>query len=132
MVDGAEEWAILDYKSGDKPDAPTKAHVAKSGELRDLQLPLYALLAAELEMGEAPMLGYFALGSAGERHHTRAGIRRERAHEGKGIRKEKTGPGKPEPVFTEQNSVPDRRSAPPKVVKLCAARSPPDVGAAQA
>lgn len=35
------------------------------------------------------------------------------------------------PVFAELNSVPDRRSAPPKRQRLCAAQSPPDDGAAR-
>jgi RecB family exonuclease len=61
--DGALEWAILDYKAGEDPKSPKSAHLAGDGSFRDLQLPLYGLLAAELEMGEAPSFGYVALGN---------------------------------------------------------------------
>lgn len=54
-------WAILDYKTGLAPKDPEPAHRTK-GEWRDLQLPLYTLLARELGLSGAPSLGYFTLG----------------------------------------------------------------------
>jgi RecB family exonuclease len=54
---GAREWAILDYKTS-KPDAAR----ARSGEWRDLQLPLYTLLAREIVGDEPPALGIFTVG----------------------------------------------------------------------
>jgi len=59
--EGSGAWAILDYKTGLKPKDPEKAHRTK-GEWRDLQLPLYTLLARELGFSSAPSLGYFTLG----------------------------------------------------------------------
>lgn len=58
--DGA--WAVLDYKTGNKPPAPTDAR-AVSGAWRDLQLPLYRHLAASLGLAGAPSLGWIALPS---------------------------------------------------------------------
>src|SRR5262249_14620014 len=52
------EWAILDYKTS-KPDAP---RAPRSGEWRDLQLPLYPLLAREIVGDERPQLGIFTVG----------------------------------------------------------------------
>lgn len=57
-------WALLDYKTGDsalKPGA-AKAHRGRGGAWRDLQLPLYALLARELVGDGAVELGYAGLG----------------------------------------------------------------------
>jgi hypothetical protein len=56
-------WAIWDYKTGDTPRRPAAAHRRRDGTWRDLQLPLYCLLATEL-LGEAPPaeLGYAWLG----------------------------------------------------------------------
>lgn len=61
------EWAILDYKTGASAKDPEKAHRNRSG-WKDLQLPLYTLLARELAEGGAsrldgaPALGYFTVG----------------------------------------------------------------------
>ena len=52
------EWAILDYKTS-KPDA---ARAPRSGEWRDLQLPLYTLLAHEIVGVERPALGIVVVG----------------------------------------------------------------------
>lgn len=55
--------AILDYKSGNRVERPDKTHRNRNG-WKDLQLPLYRHLAAELGLPEDPsriVLGYFAL-----------------------------------------------------------------------
>jgi ATP-dependent helicase/nuclease subunit B len=65
----AGRWRIADYKAGDSGDTPQKRHGGKDGrEWRDLQLPLYEVLAAplraELEQLGArgdPELGYVVL-----------------------------------------------------------------------
>ncbi|MFN0007649.1 MAG: PD-(D/E)XK nuclease family protein [Planctomycetota bacterium] len=54
-------WAILDYKTGLSLEDPDRVHRSR-GEWRDLQLPLYTLLARELGFSSAPSLGYFTLG----------------------------------------------------------------------
>lgn len=59
--EGTGAWAILDYKTGMKSQDPERAHRTK-GAWRDLQLPLYTLLAAELGLPGAPSLGYFTIG----------------------------------------------------------------------
>jgi hypothetical protein len=41
---------------------PAPAHRRKNGEWRDLQLPLYTLLARELGLAGDPSLGYFKIG----------------------------------------------------------------------
>ncbi len=41
-------WAIFDYKTGESQDDPEKAHRGSNGEWKDLQLPLYRHLIAEL------------------------------------------------------------------------------------
>src|SRR5262249_39709679 len=83
------EWAILDYKTG-KVEPARK----RNREWRDLQLPLYTLLAQELGLPGAPVLGHFAIGKdeGGTRVETlsdldgafetaRDGVRRIRAGE---------------------------------------------------
>jgi hypothetical protein len=60
VVGGVRERAILDYKTADEVHDPASTHRGRSG-WKDLQLPLYALLAAELG-DEFPALGYLALG----------------------------------------------------------------------
>jgi ATP-dependent helicase/nuclease subunit B len=57
-------WAIWDYKTGDTVQRPLGAHRRADGSWRDLQLPLYCLLASEL-LGDAQpaKLGYIALGA---------------------------------------------------------------------
>jgi len=60
---GGREWAILDYKTGEKLADPGPAHRARDGTWRDLQLPLYTLLARELGLESARELGYFGLGA---------------------------------------------------------------------
>jgi ATP-dependent helicase/nuclease subunit B len=59
--DGEREWAILDYKTSASAKSPERAHRSR-GEWRDLQLPLYTLLAVELGFEEPPSLGYFSIG----------------------------------------------------------------------
>jgi hypothetical protein len=61
-IDQHEEfgWAILDYKSGDKPYTPKDAHGPLAG-WKDLQLPLYLHLATELELEGPVALGYIAI-----------------------------------------------------------------------
>ena len=59
-------WAILDYKTGEVGAHPEKAARDRDKTWRDLQLPLYRLLAAPLALEHgieaAPELGYFHLG----------------------------------------------------------------------
>jgi ATP-dependent helicase/nuclease subunit B len=38
---GRDEWAVFDYKTGEKGDDPATVHRSKRGEWLDLQLPLY-------------------------------------------------------------------------------------------
>ncbi|MBW2313587.1 MAG: PD-(D/E)XK nuclease family protein [Deltaproteobacteria bacterium] len=56
------EWAIWDYKTGENVGDPRAAHRSAAGEWRDLQLPLYCVLAEGL-LGEAEPteLGYITL-----------------------------------------------------------------------
>lgn len=45
------EWALLDYKTGEKASRPAQAHgPSRDGRWRSLQLPLYRLLVAELKL----------------------------------------------------------------------------------
>ena len=56
------QLAILDYKTGENVDTPNRTHGPnKQGLWKDLQLPLYVLLAAEQNPGPETRLGYFAL-----------------------------------------------------------------------
>lgn len=55
------EFAVLDYKTGDKAKEPDKAHRSR-GAWRDLQLPLYTLIAKALGATNVTQLGYYALG----------------------------------------------------------------------
>ncbi|MBI5362406.1 MAG: PD-(D/E)XK nuclease family protein, partial [Planctomycetes bacterium] len=55
------EFALLDYKTGDKAKEPDKAHRSR-GAWRDLQLPLYTLIAKALGAANVTQLGYYALG----------------------------------------------------------------------
>ncbi len=60
------EWALLDYKTGDSAEDPDKVH-RKQGEWVDLQLPLYLHLAARLGVEGSIALGYVTLpGETGE------------------------------------------------------------------
>jgi RecB family exonuclease len=60
-----KRWALLDYKTVNEPKSPGTAHRAKDGTWRDLQLPLYELLArsfaAEHACERPPLLGYVVL-----------------------------------------------------------------------
>jgi hypothetical protein len=38
---GRDEWAVFDYKTGEKPETPEDKHRTKQGDWVDLQLPLY-------------------------------------------------------------------------------------------
>jgi len=64
----ANAWAIWDYKTGERVDKPAKAHLTRDGVWRDLQLPLYCLLAAEL-LGDRPPseIGYIAISGEPEK-----------------------------------------------------------------
>lgn len=56
------QLAILDYKTGENIAQPRNTHGPdRQGCWKDLQLPLYLLLAAEWEAGPETRLGYFAL-----------------------------------------------------------------------
>lgn len=65
--------AILDYKSGERVESPEKTH-GKPGKWKDLQLPLYRLLAKRrIESGRAPdattpetVYGYICLEKSGD------------------------------------------------------------------
>lgn len=59
----SNEFAVWDYKTGEEVRKPVTAHRAADGTWRDLQLPLYCWLVAEL-CGEAmpTQVGYIALG----------------------------------------------------------------------
>jgi ATP-dependent helicase/nuclease subunit B len=56
------QWAIWDYKTGEEIDKPVNTHRLTNGEWKDLQLPLYCLLAAELlDDDKPPQVGYIAI-----------------------------------------------------------------------
>lgn len=55
-----DEWAILDYKTGDAAKSPHDTHL-KHGEWIDLQLPLYRHLARSLGVDGSVQLGYVLL-----------------------------------------------------------------------
>lgn len=57
-----KQYAIWDYKTGDNMARPASSHRASDGSWRDLQLPLYCVLAAPL-IGEEPPaeLGYITI-----------------------------------------------------------------------
>tara|TARA_R110002074_G_scaffold268875_2_gene440876 strand:+ start:696 stop:3470 length:2775 start_codon:yes stop_codon:yes gene_type:complete len=58
-------WAILDYKTTADPKTANSAYKPKTGEWKDLQLPLYAWLTQELiephDLRDEPQLGYINL-----------------------------------------------------------------------
>jgi len=59
---GRGEWAIWDYKTGETCGKPLTKHRKPSGEWRDLQLPLYCLLAEELLQGAEPAeIGFISI-----------------------------------------------------------------------
>lgn len=74
LVDGEDEYAVLDYKTGDAGDPPAKKHLSgnRVGEpiarehWVDLQLPLYRHLLKSMEdmQGKRIRLGYIVLPSA--------------------------------------------------------------------
>jgi len=58
-------WRVIDYKTGDSVKKPGSAHRSRSGEWRDLQLPLYRFLCEEelARRGAGSIeTGYVALG----------------------------------------------------------------------
>ncbi len=59
--DKTGQLAILDYKTGDTVKKPDAAHRNRDREWRDLQLPLYRHLAAELGPPDDVLLGYIAI-----------------------------------------------------------------------
>ena len=56
------QFALLDYKSGEKAADPLRAHRKRTGDWADLQLPLYTRLAHPLIGAATPLLGYVTLG----------------------------------------------------------------------
>ena len=74
---GRREWAVLDYKTGDKRKDPGKEHLAGDGTWTDLQLPLYRWLLGRLtgpdgaprfvvEPGSRVELGYVPISAEAE------------------------------------------------------------------
>jgi RecB family exonuclease len=59
-VHGERGWAIIDYKTGDKAADPDRQHRSR-GIWKDLQLPLYVLLAESYPAEGRPQLGYGVL-----------------------------------------------------------------------
>ncbi len=55
------EWAIFDYKSGDKGASPEDTHRKRKSDWIDLQLPLYRHLARVFSLPQEPRLGYINL-----------------------------------------------------------------------
>lgn len=55
--------AILDFKTGDSPRKPSDAYGARSGDWKDLQLPLYRHLAASLGADDGSLLAYVNIGA---------------------------------------------------------------------
>jgi len=55
-----QQWAILDYKTGEKGDAPEKKH-RRQGEWIDLQLPLYRHLAKRYDVAGDVRLGFVVI-----------------------------------------------------------------------
>ncbi len=55
-----DQWAVLDYKTGDAAKTPKETHL-KGGEWIDLQLPLYVHLARSLNIEGPLQLGYILL-----------------------------------------------------------------------
>lgn len=57
------EWAIFDYKTGDKSETPKQAH-QRQGEWKDLQLPIYSFVLRRAGIvSETPRLGFIQIGS---------------------------------------------------------------------
>jgi hypothetical protein len=61
LAGGRAEWALLDYKTGDKLQKPEQTH-RKRRTWVALQLPLYTLLVRELFEEPPAELGYVAIG----------------------------------------------------------------------
>lgn len=55
------QWAVLDYKTGEGAEDPTRAHFGKQVGWKDLQLPLYQLLVSNLGIHGDVLLGYISL-----------------------------------------------------------------------
>ncbi len=55
-------YAIFDYKTGEKVKSPESEHGGVRASWKDLQLPLYTLLAREVTGDDLPELGYVGLG----------------------------------------------------------------------
>lgn len=66
---GNNRLALIDYKSAEKPSKPDMAHRTRQGVWKDLQLPLYEVLArsiaAEHDIEQVPELGYINLSGQG-------------------------------------------------------------------
>lgn len=56
------EFALIDYKTGDSTKAVLRAHRKADGTWTDLQLPLYVHLAASVIGARVPQVGYALLG----------------------------------------------------------------------
>lgn len=59
--EGMGAWRVLDYKTGERADSPASAHRGRDGRWKDLQLPLYRHLAAQVLGGDMPELGYVTI-----------------------------------------------------------------------
>ncbi len=59
--EASDRWLIIDYKTGDAGNTPEQVHV-RDGKWVDLQLPLYRLLARNLNVRGEPGLAYLTLG----------------------------------------------------------------------
>jgi ATP-dependent helicase/nuclease subunit B len=56
------EFALIDYKTGETTKSALRAHRKQDGTWTDLQLPLYVHLAASVLGGAVPTVGYATLG----------------------------------------------------------------------
>jgi hypothetical protein len=56
-----DEWAVIDYKTGDSADRPDRKHRDSTGAWIDLQLPLYWHLSKSLHAGRPVRVGYASL-----------------------------------------------------------------------
>jgi RecB family exonuclease len=56
------EFALIDYKTGESVGSALRAHRKQDGRWTDLQLPLYVHLAARVIGSRVPLVGYATLG----------------------------------------------------------------------
>jgi hypothetical protein len=50
------EWAVFDYKTGEKADKPGDTHRKRNGQWIDLQLPLYRYLLPHAKRGDGTLV----------------------------------------------------------------------------